>query len=121
MWYICLGFFIGNLTEKERRMEVEIRMPAPLKKLAMGCDIVKANGRTVREILQWLTDTYPELRDRLQDEHGEVRRFINIYLNSKDIRFIQNLETPLKDGDQISIIPAIAGGTFLSVDETDPR
>ena len=105
-------------------MEVEIRMPAPLKKLAMGCDIVKANGRTIREIIQWLTATYPELRDRLQDEHGEIRRFINIYLNSKDIRFIQNLETPLKDGDQISIIPAIAGGTFLPVDddlETDSR
>jgi threonine synthase len=98
---------------KEVEMGVHVRIPSPLKKLAGGQDIIDATGRTVGEVLQWLTDTYPGLRERLRDEKGEVRRFINIYVNDEDIRFIQNLETPLKEGDQLSIIPAIAGGASL--------
>jgi len=94
-------------------MEVHVRIPTPLKKLTGEQDVIKANGRTVGEVIQWLTETYPSLKERLRDEHGEVRRFINIYVNNEDIRFIQNMETPLKDGDQLSIIPAIAGGSFL--------
>jgi len=92
-------------------MEVNVRIPTPLKKLAGEQDVIKAKGRTVGEVLQWLTETYPGLKERLRDEQGEVRRFINIYVNDEDIRFIKNLETPLKEGDQISIIPAIAGGS----------
>ena len=92
-------------------MEVHVRIPTPLKKLTGEQDIIKAKGRTVGEVLQWLTETYPGLKERLRDEQGGVRRFINIYVNNEDIRFIQNLETPLKDGDQLSIIPAIAGGS----------
>jgi molybdopterin synthase sulfur carrier subunit len=92
-------------------MEVHVRIPTPLKKLTGEQDIIKAKGRTVGEVIQWLTETYPGLKERLRDERGEVRRFINIYVNNEDIRFIQNLETPLKDGDQLSIIPAIAGGS----------
>jgi molybdopterin synthase sulfur carrier subunit len=92
-------------------MEVHVRIPTPLKKLTGEQDIIKAKGRTVGEVIQWLTETYPGLKERLRDEQGEVRRFINIYVNNEDIRFIQNLETPLKDGDQLSIIPAIAGGS----------
>jgi len=94
-------------------MEVRVRIPTPLKKLAGEQDVIKAKGKTVREVLQWLTDTYPGLQERLRDEKGEVRRFINIYVNDEDIRFNQNLETPLKEGDQLSIIPAIAGGALL--------
>ncbi len=94
-------------------MEVHVRIPTPLKKLAGEQDIIKAKGKTVGEVIQWLTETYSGLRERLQDEKGEVRRFINIYVNDEDIRFIQNLETPLKEGDKISIIPAIAGGSSL--------
>jgi molybdopterin synthase sulfur carrier subunit len=93
-------------------MEVHVRIPTPLKKLTGEQDIIKAKGRTVGEVIQWLTDTYPGLKERLRDERGEMRRFINIYVNNEDIRFIQNLETPLKDGDQLSIIPAIAGGSL---------
>lgn len=93
-------------------MEVHVRIPTPLKKLAGEQDVIKAQGRTVGEVLQWLTETYPGLKERLRDEQGEVRRFINIYVNDEDIRFIQNLETPLKEGDQLSIIPAIAGGAY---------
>ena len=92
-------------------MEVHVRIPTPLKKLTGEQDIIKAKGRTVGEVIQWLTETYPGLKERLRDEQGAVRRFINIYVNDEDIRFVQNLETPLKDGDQLSIIPAIAGGS----------
>jgi molybdopterin synthase sulfur carrier subunit len=92
-------------------MEVHVRIPTPLKKLAGEQDTIKAKGRTVGEVIQWLIDTYPGLQERLRDEKGGMRRFINIYLNDEDIRFIQNLETPVKDGDRISIIPAIAGGS----------
>jgi len=96
----------------EEEMEVRVRIPSPLKKLAGGQNVINAQGRTVGEVLQWLAMTYPGLQERLRDEQGGVRRFINIYVNEEDIRFIQNLETPLKEGDQLSIIPAIAGGAF---------
>ena len=92
-------------------MEVQVRIPTPLKKLTGEQDIIKAKGRTVGEVIQWLTETYPGLKERLRDEQGAVRRFINIYVNDEDIRFVRNLETPVKEGDQISIIPAIAGGS----------
>ncbi len=94
-------------------MEVHVRIPAPLKRLAGGQNVIKSQGRTVGEVLQWLTDAYPELEEKLRDEKGEMRRFINIYVNDEDIRFIRNLGTPLKEGDQISIIPAIAGGSLV--------
>ena len=92
-------------------MEVHVRIPSPLKKLAGGQDVIKAKGKTVREVIQWLVETYPDLEERLRDEQGEMRRFISIYVNNEDIRFIQNLETSLKEGDQLAIIPAIAGGS----------
>ena len=92
-------------------MEVHVRIPTPLRKLTGEQDIIKAKGSTVGEVIQWMTETYPGLKERLRDEKGTVRRFINIYVNNEDIRFIQNLETPLKEGDQLSIVPAIAGGS----------
>ncbi len=92
-------------------MSIQVRIPTPLRKLTGEQEVILANGNTVGEVIQWLTETYPSLRERLRDEKGEVRRFINIYVNNEDIRFIQNLETPVKEGDQISIIPAIAGGS----------
>src|SRR4030042_4560298 len=98
---------------KEEEMRVHVRSPTPLKKVAGERDVIKARGKTVGEVLRWLTETYPGLKEWLRDEQGQVRRFINIYVNDEDIRFIQNLETPLKEGDQISIIPAIAGGSSL--------
>lgn len=100
------------MSSKEVEMKIDVRIPAPLKKLTGGQDVVKAEGNTVGEVIRWLTETYPELKERLRDEQGEVRRFINIYVNDEDIRFINNLETPVKEGDRVSIIPAIAGGTF---------
>jgi len=100
------------VSKREEEMEVQVRIPTPLKKLTGEQDVVRAKGKTVGEVVQWLTETYPGLKERLRDERGELRRFINIYVNDEDIRFNQNLETPLKEGDQLSIIPAIAGGSY---------
>ncbi len=94
-------------------MTIRVRIPTPLKKLAGEQDVILATGNTVGEVIQWLTETYPGLKERLRDEEGKVRRFINIYVNDEDIRFHQDLETPLKEGDQISIVPAIAGGLSI--------
>jgi len=94
-------------------MDVSIRIPSPLKKLAGGQDVVKTEGKTVGEAVQRLVRTYPDLKERLMDEQGMIRRFINIYVNGEDVRFIQGLEMPLKEGDQLSIIPAIAGGSLM--------
>jgi molybdopterin synthase sulfur carrier subunit len=73
-------------------------------------DIVQVTGATITEIVENLEKQYPGLKERLCDERGELRRFVNIYLNDEDIRFAQGKQTPVKDGDEISIIPAIAGG-----------
>jgi MoaD family protein len=78
--------------------------------MANGQKEVHLKGVSVREILENLVRDYPGIRERLMDEKGEVRRFINIYVNEEDIRFLGGTETPLKDGDELSIIPAIAGG-----------
>ncbi len=96
-------------------MEVYVRIPSPLKKLAGGQDVVKTEGKTVGEAVQRLVETYPDLRERLLDEHGMMRRFVNIYVNGEDIRFKQGFEMPLKEGDQLSIIPAIAGGCHTAI------
>jgi sulfur-carrier protein len=104
-------FVPENSDQKEENMEVDVRIPSPLRKLAGGQDVIKAKGKTVGEVFQWLIETYPDLEERLRDEQGEMRRFISIFVNNEDIRFIQNFETPLKEGDQLSIIPAIAGGS----------
>ncbi len=92
-------------------MSVEVRIPSPLKSLTGGKDVIQSTGNTVGEVIEQVISTYPPLRERLCDEKGDVRRFINIFLNDEDIRFMKNLETPVNDGDSLSIIPAIAGGS----------
>jgi molybdopterin synthase sulfur carrier subunit len=86
-----------------------VRIPTPLRTLTAGKDEVEANGSTLREIVDDLERNYPGIRDRLLDEKG-VRRFINIFVGDEDIRFLQGLQTELKGHEQISIVPAIAGG-----------
>ncbi len=93
-------------------MQIQVRIPTPLRRLAAGRDVIGIEGKTVGEVIQRLVEAYPDLKERLTDERGEMRRFINIYVNDEDVRSIQNLETPLKEGDQLAIIPAIAGGFF---------
>ncbi len=99
-------------------MSVEVRIPSPLKSLTGGKDIIQSKGSTVGEVIQEVISAYPQLRERLCDEKGDVRRFINIFLNDEDIRFMGNLETPVNDGDSLSIIPAIAGGAIPVADHT---
>jgi len=91
-------------------MAVNVRIPTPLRKLTKEKDIVQASGATIQEIIDGLEKEYPGLKERICDERGELRRFVNVYLNDEDIRFAQGKSTPVKDGDEISVIPAIAGG-----------
>ncbi len=90
-------------------MDTIVRIPAALRTLTAGADEVKAAGKTVGEIIEDLEKRHPGLKDRLLDEKG-VRRFINIYVGEEDVRFTGGLATELEPGDQISIVPAIAGG-----------
>jgi molybdopterin synthase sulfur carrier subunit len=91
-------------------MSVRVRVPTPLRKFTKGVDEVDAQGNNVRSIVEDLEKNYPGIKERICDESGKVRRFVNVYVNGDDIRFLQNLETALKEGDNISIVPAIAGG-----------
>jgi molybdopterin synthase sulfur carrier subunit len=91
-------------------MSQKVRIPTPLRKLTNNEEIVVVNAPTISEAIVELQSRFPGIQERLLDEQGEVRRFINVYLNEEDIRFLQNKQTALKDGDEISIIPAIAGG-----------
>lgn len=87
-----------------------IRIPTPLRNLTSGAAEVAVSGKTVGEALAALEAKHNGVKARICDDQGNVRRFVNVYLNDEDIRFLANLETPLKDGDSLSIVPAIAGG-----------
>lgn len=91
-------------------MAVTVLIPTPLQKLTNGNAEVKAEGSTVGEVVNALETQFPGIKERLCDDSGKLRRFVNVYVNNEDIRFEQNEETPVKDGDELSIIPAIAGG-----------
>lgn len=91
-------------------MPVQIRIPSPLLSLTNSQSEVTVNGNNVKEILEDLEKQFPGFKERLFDESGSVRRFINIYINEEDIRFLDGEKTEVKDGDEVSIIPAIAGG-----------
>lgn len=91
-------------------MAVLVRVPVLLRSLTAGKSEVSVEGSTVKEVLANLEAQYPGMRERFYDEEGRLRRFINIYVNSEDIRFLSGEDTPVKDGDELSIVPAIAGG-----------
>jgi molybdopterin synthase sulfur carrier subunit len=91
-------------------MAVPVRIPTPLRTVTKGAAEVQAAGDTVSDVIEDLERQFPGLRDRLMDEGGELRRFINIYVNEEDIRFLEGAKTVLKAGDSVSIVPAIAGG-----------
>ena len=91
-------------------MSVSIRIPTPLRKLTQNRELVDGQGDTIREILDNLEKNYPGLKERVCDEQGSVRRFVNIFVNDEDIRFLQDTATVVKSGDEVSIVPAIAGG-----------
>ena len=91
-------------------MSVLVRIPTPLRSLTKGSPEVQAKGETVDDLIRDLERQFSGLRERLLDEKGELRRFINIYVNEEDVRFLEGKITALKDGDTVSIVPAIAGG-----------
>jgi AhpD family alkylhydroperoxidase len=92
------------------RLSVIVRIPTPLRKLTNDQDVVSGNGETLTQCIDGLDAQYPGLKDRLVDETGELRRFVNIYINGEDVRFAQGVQTAVKPGDEISIVPAVAGG-----------
>ena len=91
-------------------MSTNIRIPTPLRKLTGEQEVVQAEGKTVGELRGSLDAKFPGLRERICDEKGNVRRFVNVYLNDEDIRFLAEQDTAVNDGDELSIVPAIAGG-----------
>jgi molybdopterin synthase sulfur carrier subunit len=90
-------------------MAIKVMIPTPLRQYTGNKDTVEASGTTVIEVLQDLGRQYAGITERMMDG-GKVRRFVNVYVNDEDIRYLKNLETPVKDGDEVSIIPAVAGG-----------
>jgi len=91
-------------------MTIPVRIPTPLRKLTQNQEVVEAEGSTIRELINSLENNYPGLKERICDEQDQIRRFVNIFLNDEDIRFLKESETPVKSGDEVSIVPAIAGG-----------
>ncbi len=91
-------------------MGVKVRVPTPLQKLTGDKSEVSAEGKTIKEVIDNMEGNFPGIKERLYSEEGELRKFINIYINEEDIRFLQSDDTEVNDNDVISIIPAIAGG-----------
>jgi molybdopterin synthase sulfur carrier subunit len=91
-------------------MSIPVSIPTPLRPLTNNLDTVEIDGASVADLIANLEKSYPGIGERLLDAQGNVRRFLNIYVNGEDIRFLQDKETPVKAGDEVSIVPAIAGG-----------
>ncbi|MBE3604090.1 MoaD/ThiS family protein [bacterium] len=91
-------------------MPIKVRVPTPLRRFTGGVDEVVADGDSIKNVIEDLERRHPGIRERLLDDSGELRRFVNVYLNGDDIRFLNQLNSKVKDGDDISIVPAIAGG-----------
>ena len=91
-------------------MAIRVRIPSPLRNFTAGKDTVETQGTSVGEVLNNVKSSAPGIETRLFKAPNQLNRFINVYLNDEDIRYLKNLETPVKEGDEISIVPAIAGG-----------
>jgi sulfur-carrier protein len=91
-------------------MPIEVRVPTVLRKHTAGEKVVTGEGGNLRELVEDLGARYPGLRDAIVDEDGQLRRFVQTYVNDEDVRFLGGIETPLSDADEVSILPAVAGG-----------
>ena len=91
-------------------MSATVRIPTPLRTVTGGKATVDVDGSTVGEVVKSLDASYPGIGERILDESGQVRRFVNIFVDDEDIRFAQGLETPVREGATVSVIPAVAGG-----------
>ncbi|MBM2810249.1 MAG: MoaD/ThiS family protein [Chloroflexi bacterium] len=94
-------------------MSVKVRIPTPLRTLTGGQADVTASGASVAACMSDLESQFPGIANRVLDDGGEVRRFVNVFVNGEDIRFLAGIETNLKPGDELSIVPAMAGGSEL--------
>ena len=88
----------------------QVRIPTPLRKLTSELEVVEASGSTIGEVFTNLEKAFPGLKERICDESGQIRRFVNVFVNDEDIRFLEEAATAVKETDEISIVPAIAGG-----------
>ena len=95
-------------------MSVIVRIPTPLRKLTQNKPEVEVSGKNIESLIDNLETNYPGIKERIYDEDNNIRRFVNIYLNDEDIRFLEGKSTAVNDGDEVSIIPAIAGGILNS-------
>lgn len=93
-------------------MAVTVRVPTPLRSFTNGAEEVAVNGNTIQEVVDNLEANHSGIKERLCGDDGKIRRFLNVYVNDEDIRFLQNQKTTVKDGDTVSIVPAIAGGNI---------
>ena len=91
-------------------MPIKVRIPSPLRQYTNGADVVEVSGSSVGEVLNALKTQAAGIESRLFKAPNQLNRFVNVYVNDEDIRFLKNLDTPVKEGDQISLVPAIAGG-----------
>ena len=91
-------------------MSVKVRIPTPLRGLTNDLDVVAAEGGTLGDAIEGLESSFPGIKDRICDEQGELRRFVNVYVNGEDVRFLSGLQTALAAGAEVSIVPAVAGG-----------
>lgn len=91
-------------------MTVPVTIPTPLRSYADGQKTISIEGQTVGEVLNTLTSRYPNLRQHLFAEDGQLRSFVNVYLNEEDVRYLQKTDTPIKESDKLSIVPSVAGG-----------
>ena len=92
-------------------MSVVVRIPTPLRRVTNGQDKASVDGDNLVQIIESLEAQYPGLKERLCDESGDLRHFVNIYVNGEDVRFLEGLETAISSGDEVSIVPAVAGGS----------
>ncbi len=91
-------------------MSIMVRIPTPLRKVTNGDDKVTVEGETLGLIIESMESQYPGIKGRLCDDQGELRNFVNIYVNGEDVRFLDGLDTATNTGDEVSIVPAVAGG-----------
>jgi molybdopterin synthase sulfur carrier subunit len=91
-------------------MAITVRIPTPLRRVTDGQDKVDTEGTTVRQIIDSMESQYPGIKERLCDEDGNLRNFVNVYVNGEDVRFLDGVDSETGDGDEISIVPAVAGG-----------
>lgn len=92
-------------------MSATVRIPTPLRKVTNGEDKASVEGNTMSEVVEALENQFPGLKDRICEPTGELRSFVNVYINGEDIRFVNGMSSSVASGDEISIVPAVAGGS----------